>query len=265
VAPIPGDVIRAEAVVNALLPIGPAEPHHMFLAMRDFRTPLVVERGRVAPGAPPPELVRMYVGTWPKPGLLRLFFGDELAQNPEPIAGPRDTWQAKRDEFLLISFKPDLVREVLPQLQMVPVEQPAQFWLEVDDLTDKELAGAASALGYARARETCLAACRLMTTLAHELQVPPDKCRDVAERLMDGRFVCPLGGEYGLFKVSDSVSVWTSSALAPQNRFLLTEPPADFQLPLLGWFRGFRGEARLEGKNEIAAHVEIDMAASAVP
>jgi hypothetical protein len=207
----------------------------------------------------------MYVGTWPKPGLFRMFFGDQLAQNPEPIPGPRDTWQAKREDFLLISFKPDLVREVLPQLQMVPVEKPAQIWLEVDDLTDKELAGAVNALGYARARETCLAACRLMTTLANELHLPPDTCRDIAERLMDGRFVCPLGGEYGVFEVPDSMPVWTSSALAPQNRFLLTEPPADFQLPLLGWFRGFRGEVRLEDKKEIAAHVEIDMAASAVP
>ena len=58
--------------------------------------------------------------------------------------------------------------------------------------------------------------------------------------------------------------MWTSTALAPQNRFLLTAPPEDFQLPALTWFKGLRGDLRLE-RRELPAHVEIDMAKSAVP
>ena len=162
-----------------------------------------------------------------------------------------------------MSFKPDLVREVLPQLQLVPVE-PAQAWLEVANLTGTELAGTVSALGYMRARETSVAACRLMNTLANQLHVPRESCREVAEGLMDGRFVCALGGEYQLVEVPGGLPMWTSSALTPQNRFLLTQPPEDFQLPVLTWFQGLRGELRLE-QNELAAHAEIDMAKSAVP
>ncbi|WP_428304092.1 hypothetical protein [Lacipirellula sp.] len=264
--PIAGNVISAEAVLDSPLPFGAAaaEPNHMFLGIRDFRTPLVVDNGSVAAGAAPAELVRMYVGAWPKPGILRLFMGDSLAQSEQPIPGVQSTWQAKRDDFLLISFKPDLVREVLPQLQMVPIEKPGQLWIDVADLSDKQLAATVSAFGYMRTRETSVAACRLMNTLANQLHVPREDCQSVAERLMDGKFVCPLGGTYELVDVPSGEPMWTSTAILPQNRFQLTAAPEDFQLPLLTWFRGLRAEARLDSA-AIEAHVEIDMAESVGP
>jgi hypothetical protein len=207
----------------------------------------------------------MYVGAWPKPGgLIQLFLGDQLAQTEEPVPGMQDTWQARANDFLLISFKPDVVQHVLPQLQMVPAEEPAQAWIEVADLTGSELSHSANAFGYMRARETTVAACRLMNTLANQLHVPRELGRETAEKLMDGTFVCPLGGEYELAEVDDGMPMWTSTALSPENRFLLTAPPEDFELPLLSWFRGLRAEARLED-DAITSHVEIDMAASAVP
>ncbi len=265
-APVAGDMIHAEFVLDSPLPLGPAdEPHHLFLGVRDFRSPLVVERGRLAPGAPPAELIRMYVGTWPKPGgLLKFFIGEPTAQGPEPVQGLADTWQAREDDFLLISFKPDVVEQVLPQLQMTPAAEPAQLWIDVADLTGSELSRTVNALGYMRAREASVAACRLMNTLANQLHVPRELCRETAERMMDGRFVCPLGGEYELADVEGGAPMWTSTAITPPNRFLLTAPPEDFELPLLTWFRGLRAEARL-GDDEIAAHLEIDMAESAVP
>jgi hypothetical protein len=265
-APIAGNVVSAEAVLDSPLPFGANadEPNHMFLGIRDFRTPLVVDNGSVAPGAAPAELIRMYVGAWPKPGILRLFMGDALAQGEQPVPGAQSTWQAKRDDFLLISFKPDLVREVLPQLQMVPTENPAQLWIDVADLSDKQLAATVNAFGYMRARETSVAASRLMNTLANQLNVPRAECQAVAETLMDGKFVCPLGGEYALVEVAGGEPMWTSSAIQPQNRFMLTAAPADFQFALLTWFKGLRAEARLD-KEAINAHVEIDMAKSAIP
>jgi hypothetical protein len=263
-APIEGDLIRVEAVVEALLPFANAEPHHLFLALRDHASPLVVERGQLAPGAAPAELVRAYWGAWPRPGVLQLFSGGQLPEGPEPIAGPNDSWQAKRDDFLLMSFKPEVVNEVLPRLEIAPADPPAQAWIEVADLTGTELSGAVNALGYARARETTVAACRLMNTLANQLHLPREACRAEAERLMDGAFVCPLGGEYVLADVPNGLPMWTSTALTPNNRFLLTAPPDDFQLTLLTWFKGLRGHGRLDGE-AITLHVEVDMAESATP
>lgn len=267
VAPIEGDVVRAEFVLKAPpLPLlgGDNELHHLFVGLRDFRTPLIVERGHVAPGAPRAELVRMYVGAWPKPGMLKLLARPQLAEGPEVVPAGPDAWQAKRDDFLLMSFKPDLVREVLPQLAMAPAVRPAQVWVDVADLHDKQLAGAVNALGYARARETSVAACRLMNTLANQLHVSRESCHDVAEQLMNGKFVDPLGGDYELVTTPGETPVWTSTALAPQDRFLLTQPPDNFTLAALTWFKGLRGDLRLED-NDLAAHVDLDMAKSAVP
>jgi hypothetical protein len=174
-APVAGDMIHAEFVLDSPLPLAGSEPHHLVLGIRDFRSPLVAERGQLAPGAPPAELVRMYLATWPKPGgLIKLFLGDQLAQGPEPVAGRQDTWQAAANEFLLISFKPDVVEQVLPQLQMTPAQQPAQAWIDVVDLTGSELSTTINAIGYMRARETSVAACRLMNTLANQLHVAPE-------------------------------------------------------------------------------------------
>ncbi|HYO25578.1 MAG TPA: hypothetical protein VEQ85_11600 [Lacipirellulaceae bacterium] len=269
VASVPGDVARLELVLESIAsPLlgGNDEPHHLFVGVRDFRTPLVVERGRVGPAGRPAELVRMYVGAWPRPGMLRLFAAPEAAEGPQAApGGAPDTWQARRDDFLLMSFKPDLVDEVLPQLAVAPAPRPAQAWLEVDDLTGKDLAAAINAFGYMRTRETSVAASRLMNTLANQLHAPPDQCRAIAEELVDGTFLCPLGGEYQLEAVADGLPQWTSTAIAPANRFLLTEPPADFQLPLLTWFRGLRGDLVLEKGGRLAAHVEVDMARSATP
>jgi hypothetical protein len=269
VAPIDGDVVRVEFVLKASpLAIlgGGDELHHLFVGVRDFRSPLVVERGRIGPGAAPAELVRMYVGAWPKPGLLKVLAGPAQADGPEliPAGNNNEGWQAKRDDFLVMSFKPDLVKEVLSQLKMEPAARPGQVWIDVADLTGKQLAPTISALGYSRARETSISACRLMNTLANQLHVPREKCREVGEGLMDGKFVCALGGEYELVEQPGGLPEWTSSALAPQNRFLLTAPPEDFELPVLTWFKGLRGDARLE-EAELSAHVEIDMAKSAVP
>jgi hypothetical protein len=266
VAPVEGDIVRGEFVLDSPLPLGAgAEPHHLFFGVRDFRSPLVVEQGRVEPGAPPAELVRMYVGAWPKPGgLIKLFLGDQLAMGPEPVPGRQETWQARQNDFLLISFKPDVVQQVLPQLRMISAEAPGQAWVEVANLEGTELARTVNAFGYSRARETSLAAARLMNTLASQLHVPRELAREKAESLVDGTFVCPLGGEYELADVENGVPLWTSTAVAPQNRFLLTAPPDDYTLPLLTWFRGMRAEARL-GENNLTGHIEIDMAESAVP
>ena len=208
----------------------------------------------------------MYVGAWPKPGTAANCSPDRRsADGPEPVPAGADAWQAKRDDFLLMSFKPDLGQRGAAAVG--DGRRPSgrrRCGSTSPTSPGKQLAGAVNALGYMRARETSVAACRLMNTLANQLHVPREQCRDVAERLMDGKFVCPLGGEYELVEVPGGQPMWTSTAIAPQNRFLLTAPPEDFQLPVLTWFKGLRGDVRLDDA-ELSAHVEIDMAKSAVP
>ena len=266
VAAVEGDVASFEAVLDVPVPLigGEKQAHHLFGALRDFRSPLVVQRGAVVPGAPPAELIRGYLGAWPIPGVLELLGGSALVDQPEPQPLGDEAWQAGRDEFLLLSFKQDVIEQVLPQLAIVPAVRPAQVRFAVSDLTGTQLSETVSALGYKRARETCVAASRLMNTLAGQLHVPRSECRDVAERLVDGRFVCPLGGEYQLYQPPRGLPVWVSTALPESNRFLLTAVPDDFELPILTWFRGLRGDMEVAGR-ETCFHVEVDMAPIAIP
>jgi hypothetical protein len=173
-------------------------------------------------------------------------------------------WQDQREPFLLLSFKPQVIEQVLPQLALESAPHPAQIRLRIESLVDMQLADTVNALGYMRTRETCQAASRLMNTLASQLQVPAGDCRAVAENLVDGKFVCPLGGSYQLFETPRGLPIWGSTGMTEANRFLFADVPADFQLPLLEWFRGLRGELRVVD-HEMTAHLEIDMAATAVP
>ncbi len=265
-APVPDDVGSFEAVLDIPVPLigGEKQPHHLFGGLRDFRSPLTVGRGVIKPDAPTTELIRGYLGAWPRPGILEIFGGRSPTTGVEPEQVGEQVWQAGRDEFLLLSFKPDVIEKVLPQLAIEPAERPAQIRLRIDDLTGKQIAETINALGYGRARETSAAASRLMNTLANQLHVPRPDCREVAERLVDGHFVCPLGGEYQLFEPPSGLLVWASSALPEANRFLLTDVPDDFQLPMLGWFRGLHGELHMADR-EMAIHLEIDLATGAIP
>lgn len=264
--PVAGDVIAAQAALSIPVPLvgGEKQPHLLFGALRDFRSPLVAQRGTLVPNAAPTELVRGYLGAWPRPGLLELLIGSAPAGGTQPQPAGDQLWQAQQDDFLLLAFKPDVIDEVLPQLAWEPAERPAQVRLRIDDLTGKQLAETVNSLGYMRARETSVSASRLMNTLANQLLVPPDACRALAERLVDGRFACPLGGEYQLFEPHRGLQVWASSALPQENRFLLSNVPEDYQLPLLSWFRGLQGDLQLTDEG-ISAHLEIDMTEDAVP
>lgn len=265
---VEGDVLALEAAVQGgAFGGGDDQPYHVFGALRDFRSPLTINDGQLRPDGDRIQLIRAYIGTWPRPGILDSFVGPNLTAQPEqvaggPIIGP--TWQAKQNDFLLLSLKPDVINEVMPQLKIVDAPRPAQFWLTIDDLTGKQLSDTVNTIGYMRTREACVAACRLMNSLANQFRIDRSQCRELAERLVDGKFLCPLGGEYQLFAPERDLEVWVSTALPPENRFLFAKVPEDYRLPLLDWFRGLRADAGYEG-DSIRAHLELDIAADAVP
>ncbi len=265
-APVEGDVISGQAVLNMSVPLigGEKEPHLLFGALQDFRSPLVVQGGALTAAAPPTELVRGYLGAWPRPGLLQMFARADPSVGEQPKQANAGVWQAKSEDFFLLSFKSEVVEQVLPQLAFEPAERPAQIRLKVEDLTGKQLASLVNAFGYQRARETSVAASRLMNALANQLQIPRDECRAFAERLVDGQFVCPLGGEYQLFAPNLGLETWAPTALPPENRHLLAEVPEGFQLPLLDWFRGMSGDLALD-EQSLRVHLEIEMTEAAVP
>jgi hypothetical protein len=258
VAPIDGDIVSAELVLDAL-----GQPVHVFGGLRDFRTPLVVRQGEVAPSSVPAQFVRGYIGTWPRPlALLNTFLGPPTGP-PDDQGVARndrlfDLWSRRLNDFFLFSFKRDVLMEVGPQLAMVEPERPAQIRLHVADPSDKQIATALSGLGYMRARSTSASATRFMNSLVTELHVPPAEAEALAEQLVRGRFECPLGGEYELVDLPDGRAMWVASANPAANRFLLTEIPADYEMPLVAWFRGLDVEV-LRANDALTLHSDLVM------
>jgi hypothetical protein len=265
-APVEGNVGSIEASLNLPVPLigGENQPHLLFAGLRDFRSPLSVSQGRLVPGSERSELIRGYVGAWPRPGILQLLQGPAPPPGAQPQPLSDQMWQAQNNEFLLISFKPDVIQQVQPQLHFEPAARPAQVRLRIDDLTGKQIAATVSALGYTRARETAVAPSRLMNSLANLLGVPRPEARDVAERLLDAKFVSPLDGDYELIEVEQGLPVWAPTTLPQSNRFLLTQVPNDFELSVLTWFRGLAADLCVSD-GELSAHGELRMTASALP
>jgi hypothetical protein len=281
VAPIKGDVVSLEVVLDAL-----GEPMHLFGGLRDFRSPLIVRQGEVTSSQSPTEFIKAYIGGWPKPHLIDRFVslpqGPLDGDNMGRTGGLFDLWFRRADDFFLFSFKRDVLQEVGSQLAMVEAKRPAQIRLFMDDLTGKQLATAVSGLGYMRARDTSASASRFMNSLTTQLHVQPEQARPLAESLVQGHFDCPLGGDYVLVDAATALpapgekreevlpnpagapatttgrKLWASTATPPENRFLLTEIPADYQMPLMNWFRGLSAEAG-RANDELSLHAALDM------
>jgi hypothetical protein len=293
VAPIKGDVASLEIVLDAL-----GQPMHLFGGLRDFRSPLVVRQGEVASSSPMSEFIRGYIGGWPRPHLIDQFIRlPETSQlDADGIgrtAGLFNLWFRRANDFFLLSFGRDVLMEVGPQLAIVDGKRPAQIRLFVDDLSNKQISTAVNGLGYMRARDTSASASRFMNSLTTQLHVPPQGARPLAESLVNGHFECPLGGKYVLVdplaqtpvsrdaqqrtaealpapddtvagapdasaSVPGSRVLWASTATPPANRFLLTEIPADYQMPLMDWFRGLTADVG-RTSDELSLHAALDM------
>jgi hypothetical protein len=268
-APIVGDVASLELVLSEF-----GEPLHAFAGLRDFRTPFMVRQGEVQPAADLSQFLSGYVGVWPRLHLLDTFLGgptgpfdrNGIARNNRLF----DLWMRRADDFFLFAFRREVLMEVGPQLAMIEAERPAQVRLHVDDLSNREIATTVSGFGYSQARAATASGSRFMNSLISQLHVRPEDARPIAENLVSGKFESPLGGEYALVTPSlqsgDTLPgpgerrLWASTATPTANRFLLTEIPADYRMPMLDWFRGLDFDlTRNDAADMLTAHVELDM------
>lgn len=258
VAPIAGDVASLNIVLDGLL--GSGEPFHLFGGIRDGHVPLVVRGGSLATVTAVTDAVQAYVGAWPRPDFLERFLGRPRgpydANGFARTSGLFDLWIRRADDFMLFSFKQQVLYEVGSQLAMVKAGRPAQAWLTLNDLVGTQYEQVATSYAYARTRDTSATGSRFMNSLVEQLHVPKPEAYDLANKLVAGEFVCPLGGEYVLMEAQSGAELWASTAAAPNNQFLLTEIPPDYQFPLLEWFRGMHAEV-LRGEDSLNLFAEV--------
>ena len=174
-----------------------------------------------------------YIGSWPRAGFLDLLPFNLGGSAPDANGFSRlpfGLWRRQGGGFSVLSFDPQLLANVTPQLRVVESETEAQIRLHVEDLSQSKIRPWITSLYYQRAIAASAGNTRLLHQLNQQLHVPMDQAKAVAEDLLDGEFVCPLGGEYQLVEdLRGGAVTWQSTAWAKRN--------------LRSHSRGFRGPA----------------------
>jgi hypothetical protein len=254
VTPAPGDVINFQAAVRGGLLSPQIPPHHLFLGVQDmppggeFAPRGILQTFQMLRGTPG------YLGGWPKPGFLDLLPLGLAGEPPDEFGFsrlPLGLWKREGAGFAVLSFDPQLLGEVTPSLRVTDAAEPAQIRVHVGNLAESKLAGWINRAYYQRASEASEGNVRFLHLLNQQLRVPMEDCFDVAEDLLDAKLRCTLRGEYELADVQGA-DVWRSTAVAGAS------PPADYQAPLLTWFRGLDASL-IKQDDHVQAHVEIDM------
>jgi hypothetical protein len=259
ITPAQGDVVSIQAAVRggALLPRIP--PHHLFLGIQDV-PPLTdiptsgllqtLNLLRSTPG---------YIGSWPAAGFLDLLPFNLGGTVPDPNGFSRlpfGLWRRQGGGLSVLSFDPQLLADVTPQLRVVDSEIEAQLRLHVEDLSQSKIRPWITSLYHQRGLAASAGNSRFLTLLAQQLHVPIDQAKITAEDLLDAKLVCPLGGEYQLVEdLNGGLKSWQSTAWAKRNGSTI---PEDFEPPLLRWFRGLDAHVTKVG-DQLSTRLELDM------
>jgi hypothetical protein len=256
VLPSPSDAISVQAWLKGGMLLPRIGPHHMFVGIKDD-VPL---RG----GAGGDGLLSLlqtlqqtpgYLGSWPTAGYLDLLPLNLGGTAPDPRGFSQllfGLWRWQGGGFSLLSFDRRVLEETAAHLRPVRAEVPAQIRVRIANLTGLKIAGWVDEMSYDRAFAASQGNVRLMRLLEEQFGLSLHEGKATAELLLDGRLICPLGGEYGL---SDDRGGgrWISTAWP-----LPGAPRPEFHSPIHKWFRG--ADFYLSRNDTgIFAHAELDM------
>ena len=252
-APIKGDVAAGELALK---------DQYLFGSLQDSRPPLDIVGGLVLPIGRLRDILVGYLGTSGQIGVLG-FLDVQLLRRPDEQGYSSNVlglWRRQMGDFTVYSFQPEVLSAVTPQLRFQQAERPAQLRLRVDDPSKVRMTTLLNNLGYMRIRETSLGNLRLMSDLEQHLHVPPKDSKEVAERLLGAKLICPLGGQYVFKEDPQGGGWWTSTALeGSRGGFsLVQQAPPGYQAPPLSWFRGLKLEATMT-EQLFSAHAEVVM------
>ncbi len=265
-APIAGDVVALQAVLrggSGGLLGGPPGEYLLFGSLRNADPAIALSEntgllGRILQMQL--QGVQGYVGAWPHPGILSIF-GSLLAASPDPggyTQLPSSLWRRQLGDFTLLSFHPEILAGVGPELQFVESDRPAQVRIRAADLATSTLAPLINAYGYKQSRAITAGNLRFMNMLIEQLHVPPAEALATGERLLNARFVSPLGGEYRFASTGGAAPSWSATALTEHPG---DSPPVDYQFRALTWLRGVNMELLLTQSPtpELSFHGEFVM------
>ena len=251
-----GELASAQAYVqggplSAVIP-----PHLLFVGLEDVPTAAGGSSASVLPWLQVLRTAPGYLGAWPKPGFLdRLpvwLQGETGADGYSQM--PLGLWRWQGGDFSVLSFRKEVLDRIGPKLHVEETGSAAQIRVRASDLSQSQLAPWLNALYYQRAQQASLGNVRLLHLLSNQLGVPRDKALETANRLLDTRLVCSVGGKYEIAERAGGLSVWKSTGWPADGETI----PADYRAPLLNWLRGL-DLALVKDGGRLSLHAELSV------
>jgi hypothetical protein len=259
VTPAEGDIVLAQASVRGGTLFPSVQPHYLFLGMQDIAPLVAVQPTGLLQWYNLLRSAPAYVGATPRAGYLDVLpfnLGGSVPDENGFSRLPFGLWRRQGGGLSVVSFDPELLARVTPQLRVVDAEQEAQIRVHVGDLNGSKVEPWVNGMYYQRAITASAGNTRFVHQLNQQLHVPMAQAKELAEDLLDAKLHCSLGGEYQLLEEIGGPQVWESSAWAKRGD--LSKVPEDFEAPILKWFHGLDMHLLKTG-DEISVHAELDM------
>ncbi|MCY2984235.1 MAG: hypothetical protein NTY15_11465 [Planctomycetota bacterium] len=251
----PDDVINFQAHLAGQSTSRSFSPDHvMFAGLKDMVPPVPGETKGLLATLRMLQSLPAYLGAWPRPGYLdRLPLG--LGGGPPDAFGFSKlfigAWRWQMGGFSVLSFDRSILENCALYFKPVPAEDFAQGRAKIGDLEKSKLSAWFNTFWFRRAAQTTRGNLMLLDSLQQQLKVAPQQALASAERLLDAKLQCSLGGTYSLEPAQASgTEVWTSTAWPKQFAMMngkptalgfdatMTLPPIEYKAPWLQWFRG---------------------------
>ena len=267
--PVVGDVVNLQANVNTRMLLGGIDQEKYTAGIRDGVPQFAIHDGQVRYALYGEEWIPGYIAA-SNPDRKSSSIVEFFLRNPAPAdkdgdisydslfgSGIRAYWR-KLPNFDLLSPSKMILDDVAGQLKMVDAPRPAQIRLRVADLSKTGWAAMIDAESFIRARRVSAGNAQFMHALAQQLNVPLDQTRAEAERLLDAKLVCPLGGKYEMTGGFSSVQRWHSTAWQTESVYEETKIPKNFRSPLFNWFAGLSLDFHIK-EPTLTTHIELDV------
>ncbi len=258
-APIPGDCIQAQAILNnARLIMGVRnEIPYQGPTGRPVRDILTGIFGND---------VGVYFGTSNELGFLGLLGTFGIA----PIGPPAEyTIQSRpdidmryRDQHIrLFSFQPEIPPQVQPYLAYEIAPTPQHIWIKITDPMSVAVGYRINDMCYAVSARTSLANLVMLQTMVQQLGVNPANAMTFYEKLSSAKMVSPIGGEY-VYELRNNTGYWTDSALGDANMrnlgWFSVHAPEGYLAQPWAWFLGGDFQFKIEPE-AVQLNATIDM------
>ena len=265
-APLPEDLVALQVRLKNM---GSNDPQRQagvaFAGLRDHAGEYVVRYGHIAPKDNDKSVQEtpLYLGG-SRDGVARwLFNPDSYEFDENGLSKTRPTghvaWALQTADYVVLSSQRKLLETLRPQLNIVEAERPAQLRLHIGNLANAKIAPVVNAETYLRGRRVSLGNTRFLHDLALQFPFPREDCRAVAERLLDAKLVCSLGGEYKFVHSEGRIGKWISTLNTADVRE--NEPlklPPGYQPPPMNWFRGLDLEFGI-GATALDVHAQLQV------